>query len=82
MALKDAADVADRLCDTSRDKTTRKSAPYSVLDRQVQLSDGKEGEDGEEGDIGSHIGDVRVPAIFFDAACGQGAKIAIESHFG
>lgn len=81
MTLKDTADVTDGFCDTSGDKTTREGAPYSILDRQVQLGDGEEGEDGEECDVGSHVRDVRVPAIFFDAACGQGAKTAIESHF-
>jgi hypothetical protein len=81
MALEDSTDIADGLCNTSSHETTRKGTPNPVLDRQVQLYNGKEGKDGEEGDVGSHVGDVRVPAIFFHAAGGQSAKVAIESHF-
>ena len=80
MALEDSTNVADGLCNTSSNKTTREGAPNPVLDRQVQLCDGEEGKDGEESDVGSHVGDVRVPAIFFHAARGQSAKVAIESH--
>ena len=81
MALKDTTDIADGLCDTTGDETTCESAPYSVLDCQVQLRDGENCEDGEEGEVGSHVGDVGVPAIFFNAACSQRAKTTIESHF-
>lgn len=81
MALEDAADVADGFRNTTSDKTTCEGAPDSVLDCQVQLRDGENCEDGEEGDVGSHIGDVRVPAISLDATRSQSTHIAFESHF-
>lgn len=81
VALKTSTDIAGGLYNTSSNETTCEGAPHPVLDRQIQLRDGKECEDGEERDVRSHVGDVRVSAILSHAAGGQSAKVAIESYF-